>query len=199
MRFVTTGFGGAIDPLNPVSPQRRSPNREPRTQAPRCARCSHRPASRRKRPRTAPLTSRFPVLLGAARPTHWKESPCRRHPEPPEKVRRQCVRIAVDVRAARRTRSRENRSAQVDAGGAPDRRPVEWALASRFCARSIFARSARSSRRDRAASFRSARRVRLACTFSTRPSLIARRKLLMGQKKFKKFVTKMTLIAGQTG
>src|SRR6266576_806979 len=65
--------------------------------------------------------------------------------------------------------ARKNRSTQLDAGGAPDRR-LECAFARRFCARRMFALSVRFSRRARAAPFPA--RERLVCTFSTRPSLI---------------------------
>jgi hypothetical protein len=114
--------------------------------------------------------------------------------------------VAAPLRGRRRVMRRtaehrlrvKNRSTQVDAGGAPDRR-LECAFARRFCARRIFARSFRSSRRERAASFCVARRGRLACTFSTRPSLIGTRKPTDWSGKFQDIFVKNHAKSGTYG
>jgi hypothetical protein len=91
----------------------------------------------------------------------------------------------------------KNRSTQVDAGGAPDRR-LECAFARRFCARRILALSVRFSRRACAAALRPAR-GRLVCTFSTRPSLIGTTKPTDESARIQEICVKNTQTAGQTG
>jgi hypothetical protein len=93
--------------------------------------------------------------------------------------------------------ARRYRSAQVDAGGAPDRR-LECAFARRFCARRIFARSVRFSRRACAAALRPAR-GRLVCTFSTRPSLIGTTKPTDESAGIQEICVKNTQTAGHIG